>query len=155
MLPKENKLLVWALLERQSFGGWIWPWIWNSVVWKERENPQMGKQRNQDILTLKNVKRERKLGQKRVPEGQAFIAKELFSLLRIREAGCIGWRKKWDCLDPWEKPWATVRAISWSLTKTYRKLKSGELQHKAPYCSLTISPRSVFLAPVKEKDDYI
>lgn len=54
----------------------------------------MGKQRNQDVLTLKNIKRERKLGQKREPEGQAFIAKELFSQLRIREAGCIGWRKK-------------------------------------------------------------
>ena len=49
----------------------------------------MGKQRNQDVLTLKNVKRERKLGQKRETGGQAFIAKELFSQLRIREPGYV------------------------------------------------------------------
>lgn len=50
--------------------------------------------------------------------------------------------KKVRSPDPWEKPWAEVRAISGSLTKTYRGLKSGELRHRAPHCSFTISPQS-------------
>lgn len=122
---KENKLLFWALLECQSFRGWIWPGIWNSAVWRERENPQMEKQKPQDVLTLKNVKRAKKLGQKRETGGQAFIAKELFSQLRIREAGCIGWRK-WDPLihgrshklqwgpswDHWPKPTEGSRVVN-------------------------------------------
>lgn len=122
---RENKLLFWALLEHQSFGGWIWPGIWNSVVWREMENHQTGKQRNQNVLNLKKCKWGRKLGQKRETGGQHFVAKELFSQLRIRGNGWIGCRK-WDRLihgrshelkrgpsqDHWPKPTEGSRVVN-------------------------------------------
>lgn len=61
-MQQGKRLSFQALLECQRFRGWIWPGIWNSAVWRERENTWMGKKRNQDVLTLRKCKGEKETG---------------------------------------------------------------------------------------------
>lgn len=122
-----------------GFWGWIWPGIWKSAIWWKREKPQMGKQRNLDVLTLKDTRRERKLWQKRERGEHAvtalFILEEKWRGLHRME--------KVKSPDLWDMSWAAVRVMSRLLTKTYRMLKSDEPWHRSPHCSFTVCPISV------------
>lgn len=106
---QENRLSFQALLECQRFRGWIWPGIWNSAVWRERKNTQMGEKRNQDALTLRKCKGGEETGTEERNRRVSFYSKG--AVLTAEDQR--NWLHRMEKLiqDQWEKPAAAARAI--------------------------------------------
>lgn len=109
LCSKEKRLSFQALLECQRFRGWIWPGIWNSAVWRERENTQMGEKINQDVLTLGKCKGREETGAEERNRRVSFSSRGAVPTAEDQR----NWLHRMEKLihDPWEKPAAAMRDI--------------------------------------------